>query len=78
VHLLGVAPDSHTKSLPELIRESNLVFQMPTPFLIQRLMIRIHIKNSFLLLLFYSGFNPVYSWVNPLMFRDLKRGNFTI
>jgi hypothetical protein len=34
VHLIGVAPDSHTKSLQELIRESNLTFQMPTPFLI--------------------------------------------
>jgi hypothetical protein len=61
-----------------LIRESNLAFQMLTPFLIQRLMIRICTKNFFLLLPLYMGLNPVYHWVNPLMIRDLKHGNFTI
>jgi hypothetical protein len=71
---IGVAPDSHTKYLQELIQESNLAVQMSSPFLIQRFMIRIHTKNFFLLLLLYSGFH----WVNPLMLRDLWCGNFTI
>jgi hypothetical protein len=34
VHLLGVAPDSYTKSFKELIRESIfLLFQILTPFI---------------------------------------------
>jgi hypothetical protein len=31
---IGVAPDSHTKSLQLLILEPNIALQIPTPFLI--------------------------------------------